>query len=147
MRHGAVIVLVVLVSLAAGCRGAAPTATPTRVPTASVMPTATDTATPTATPLPTPTTTPVPVWRILFHGFSCEGREMCAPFDDTQFHYYSINSDGTGLEQLQIPSFSPTPSLPEGAYHNYLSPPQLSPDGFLLTYVGEDGLYSECTKR
>lgn len=124
-----------LVGLLAACQpGLAPTAAPTSIPTA--FPTANATLLPTATP----TSTPVAIWRILFSGFPCEGRAMCVPFDDTRSSYYAINSDGTGLEQVQIfPTVIPPP---EGSPPHYLVPsPQLSPDGSLLAYVAGNGLY------
>lgn len=108
---------------------------------------ATTTALPTVTmPLPTPSgLTSALVWRILFRGFPCKELAMCVPFSDTQYHYYSINNDGTDLKQLQISSFPPTPSLPEGslpAAGGFNAYPHSSPDDSSLVYVGSDnGVY------
>ena len=148
MKYRTRIILVTLLTLLAACRaGPVPTLPLPPTTTATLLPTATPTLT--STPIPTPTLTPTPlpaVWQILFTGFPCEGRTMCVPFDDTQNYYYSINSDGTGLEQLQVSSFPPVPSLPEGAPPllpgSFNASPHLSPDGSLLAYFSDDrGLY------
>ncbi len=116
-----------------------PTVLPTRQPTPTSSPRPTRGPTSTPTPRPTPTAISGPTWRILFRGFSCERRSPCSPFDDTQFKYYAINSDGTDLEQLQISSFPPTPTVPEDAPTILLGRfPRTSPDGSTLLYVSSD---------
>lgn len=124
-----------------------PTVRPTQQPTATSSPRPTQGPTSTPTPRPTPTAISGPTWRILFRGFSCERRSPCSPFDDTQFKYYAINSDGTDLEQLQISSFPPTPTVPEDAppllSALFVPPPQISPDGTALLYLSDkNNLYA-----
>ena len=80
------------------------------------------------TPFPTPTPGG-PVWRILFKGAPCSEMSVgCQPFDGTPSYLYVVNSDGTGLEQIE--TFPSSPLLP-----------MLSPDGSRMAYSTGDGLY------
>ena len=57
--------------------------------------------------------------------------------------YFSINSDGSNLKQLQISDF-PTPDLPDNAPRlpdGFATVPQVSPDKSMLTYSARDGEY------
>jgi hypothetical protein len=93
------------------------------------------------TAFPTHTATATPsVWQIWFRGFSCEGLELCELGPNQDLHYFSINSDGTGLKTLSITSF-PTPGLPDYAPplpDGFATTPQLSPDKSMLTYSARD---------
>jgi len=129
------ITLTVLLVLAAACLGSPPPA-PTRTPTATGFP-----PTPTLTPMPTATatSTPVPTWPILFHGAPCEETESeCLVPHDKPIAYYSIESDGSGLEQ--VTEFPSGLLPPEGSPRPY-GEPRFSPDGRLLAYAASEGLY------
>lgn len=98
----------------------------------------------TETPTLEPTTTTVArskPWRIWFRGFSCEHRGECGPSPDAPYDYFSILSDGTALEPLNISSFPTTVEVPQGAPKPWPDPatsPQLSPNGALVAYMSVD---------
>ena len=87
------------------------------------------------------------VWQIWFRGYSCEGWELCGEGGEGQnpkSSYFSINSDGTALEPVEISSI-PTPQLPDSAPplpDGYATVPQVSPDKSMLTYgARENGIF------
>src|SRR6186997_3359905 len=74
------------------------------------IPTLRPTFTATAQVIPFQISTPS-VWQIWFRGYSCEGWELCGEGGEGQnpkSSYFSINSDGTALEPVEISSI-PTP--------------------------------------
>lgn len=112
-------------------------------------PTETATAEPTVTIAPTetlmPTITPTPeVWEIWFNGFSCAQAQDCNPDPSTEYYFYSIMSDGTGLRQLEVTEFPPILALPENApplkQQGAVPPPLLSPDKTSVLYLGDKGI-------
>ena len=96
-------------------------------------------------PSPISTFTPMPsIWQIWFKGYSCEGVELCGEGQPPESSYFSINSDGTELRSVEIPSI-PTPQLPAGAPplpDGFSSAPQVSPDKAMLMYgARENGVF------
>ena len=144
------IAAIALVFLLAGCSPAV-ISVPTEssipiVPTKTNVPTLSPTFTPTTPVIPTPISTPS-VWEIWFRGYSCEGMELCGEGQNPTSSYFSINSDGTELRQVEISSM-PTPQLPDGAPplpDGFSTVPQISPDESMLTYGAREneifGLY------
>ncbi|MBI5567906.1 MAG: hypothetical protein HY870_23620 [Chloroflexi bacterium] len=96
----------------------------------------------------TPTPKPVPVWQILFAGASCidlQG-DCTATYMGMPTNYYSLNSDGSELHQIDtVPELAGLvrPPIPPGApFPNGW--PQPSPDRSSLVYYTNDvpsGLY------
>jgi len=85
------------------------------------------------------------VWQVFFRGAPCaELVKGCMASMGSPEYYYSMYSDGTGLQEIAgFPQLPAIPSLPEGA--PALSRfPHLSPDGLLAVYYSIDhprGLY------
>ena len=86
-------------------------------------------------------------WQIWFRGYSCEGWDLCGEGGEGQnpkSSYFSINSDGTALEPVEISSI-PTPQLPDSVPplpDGYATVPQVSPDKSMLTYgARENGIF------
>lgn len=144
--------LLVLALALTACEPAQLPATPTAVslsrtatsepPTATVAPPTETPVPPPDTPQPTATIQPQ-VWEIWFSGYPCEDSLDCFPVPGLESKVYSINNDGTDLRELSITEFPPTPALPEIApspedISTLVAPPQFSPDGSKLVYLGTD---------
>lgn len=115
---------------------ATPTVEPSAVPPTPVPPT--------ETPEPTATTEPE-IWTMRFTGFSCEFLAECRVGPGQEGYYFSIQSDGTGLTQLQISDtdfkegvFVPPDSAPPAVVLGR-SFSVVSPDGQHAVYFGKDG--------
>jgi hypothetical protein len=114
------------------------------IPTATLEP-ATPTPQPTATATLAPWSQP---WRIWFRGFSCgDGGTvtLCGFAPDAPFANFSILSDGSGLEplEMEIPTL---PIIPEGlpdATKELALERNISPDGSLLAYVSRPDPFSK----
>ncbi len=124
--------------------------TSTRTPF-TPQPTWTETATPTPTitPLPSSTVTPTrapAVWQIWFYGHTCilpDGLPVgdCGPAWTVDGEsYFTIASDGTGLEPLDVTGVPPTPTLPPNfsPTDEYWVEITTSPDGAYAAYI-QDG--------
>ncbi len=96
---------------------------------------------------------PMPAWlqatteslreseKIIFAGTPCSLRGPdCAPVPGDPLHYYTINPDGTGLENVLAipPLLVPPASAPASAFDG---PVQPSPDGRMLAYAEINGVY------
>lgn len=133
-----------------------PTLTPTPSETATAEPTATEMpVTETSTPEPTatvePTATEMPsstgLWRIWFEGFNCAGNSVvtCGDYWGASYSYFSIMSDGSGLESLGISALPGFPKLPDWVALNpgeKTKRTYLSPDGRWLAYTTADTQFS-----
>ncbi len=136
-------VLVTLTLIVAACRPLEVPETPTvALPSETPEPTATETPTPEPTATVAPTETLMPeVWEIWFRGVFCGERVDCGPGPGIKNHFYSIKSDGKSLAELNISPSSTIPQLPANApplRQQFPFPPQYSPDGTQIVYLGED---------